>query len=123
MRRLRSHEAPFQGGSSMHKAMAALIAGAYVALGCLGSPAMAQGVRTIIGSASLALKNGESVEVGEVYYVQNCRSTLKSTPEVEILEGPPGVEATIKEAMVLPRVQKCGNKVAGGLLVLSAKNI
>jgi hypothetical protein len=106
----------------MRKALAGLIVGSCFALASIGAPATAQ-MRTIIGSASLALKNGESVEVGPVYYVQNCKSMLKSTPEVEILEGPPGVEATIKEAMVLPREQKCGNKVAGGLLVVSAKDV
>jgi len=107
----------------MRNAMAILIAGTCFALGSLGSPAMAQGVRTIIGSEGLALKNGESVEVGSVYYVSNCKSLLKSTPEVEILDGPTGVEATIKQAMVFPRSQKCANKVSGGLLVVSAKNI
>ena len=107
----------------MRNAVAILIAGACFALGLLGSPAMAQGVRTIIGSEGLALKNGESVEVGPIYYVSNCKSILKSTPEVEILDGPAGVEATIKQAMVVPRSQKCANKVYGGLLVVSAKNI
>ena len=98
-----------------------LIAG--FVLATIGSPAMAQGVRTIIGSESLALRNGESIEVGSIYYVTNCKSMLKGTPEVEILDGPPGVEAAIKEAMVLPRAQSCGNKVPGGMLVVSAKNV
>lgn len=105
----------------MRTILAGLIAG--FALASIGSPVVAQGVRTIIGSQSLALKNGESVEVGPIYYVTNCKSVLKSTPEVEIVDGPPGVEATIKEAMVLPRAQSCGNKVAGGMLVISAKNV
>ena len=46
--------------------------------------------KTITGSASIALKSGESVDVGEVFYVINCKSLLRSTPEVEILDGPPG---------------------------------
>jgi hypothetical protein len=79
--------------------------------------------QTISGSPSLALKSGESIEVGNVYYVANCRSLLKSTPEVEILDGPPGVTATIKEAMVLPRRGNCANRVPGGTLVLTAKDI
>jgi hypothetical protein len=45
--------------------------------------------QTIWGSASIALKSGESVEVGDIAYVINCKSVSKSTPEVEILEGPP----------------------------------
>ena len=71
---------------------------------------------------SIALKNGESWET-PLYYVVNCHSMLKGTPEVEILEGPPGVTATVKEAMVLPRAQRCGNRVAGGMLVIAAKDI
>ena len=79
--------------------------------------------QTIRGSASIALKSGESVEVGNVYYTINCRSLLKSPPEVEILEGPPGVTATVKEAMVLPRVGRCAHRVPGGTLVLTAKEV
>jgi hypothetical protein len=107
----------------MRAVFSGLIVGACLALASAGSPVMAQGVRTIVGSQSVALKNGESLEVSTIYYVTNCKSMLKGTPEVEILDGPSGVEATIKEAMVLPRIQSCGNKVPGGVLVLSARNI
>jgi len=87
----------------------------------LGSPsAQAQ---TVTGSATLALRSGESTEVGNVYWVSNCRSLLRSTPEVEILEGPPGVTAAIKQDMVIPRNSKCANKVPGGTLVVTAKDI
>jgi hypothetical protein len=79
--------------------------------------------QTIWGSASIALKSGESVEVGNVYYAINCRSLLKSAPEVEVLEGPPGVTASIKEGMVLPRASNCAKRVPGGTLVLTAKDI
>jgi hypothetical protein len=83
-----------------------------------GAGAQAQ---TITGSASIALKSGESVDVGEVFYVINCKSLLRSTPEVEILDGPPGVTATVKEKMVLPRGGHCANRVPGGLLVPHCK--
>jgi hypothetical protein len=90
---------------------------------CLaGPPAHAQ-TMTVAGSPSLALKSGESVEVGDVYYVSNCRSLLKGTPEVEVLEGPSAVSVSIKDAMVLPRWQSCANRVQGGTLVISAKEI
>src|SRR5262249_51173763 len=65
---------------------------------------------------SLALKSGESVELGSVYWVANCRSTMIGLPEVEILECPPGLTLTVKEAMVLPRRQNCPSKVSGGIL-------
>ena len=87
----------------------------------LGSPsAQAQ---TITGSATLALKSGETTEVGNVYWVSHCRSLLRTTPEVEILEGPPGVTAAIKQNMVIPRVGNCANKVPGGTLVVTANDI
>ena len=79
--------------------------------------------QTVTGSPSLALKSGESTEVGNVYWVSNCKSLLKSTPEAEVLDGPPGVAVTIKEAMVLPRIQNCASRVPGGTLVVTAKDI
>jgi hypothetical protein len=79
--------------------------------------------QTIIGSPTIALKSGESAEVGPVYWISHCKSLLKSTPEVEILDGPSAVTATIREEMVLPRFQNCASKVPGGMLVLAAKDI
>ena len=79
--------------------------------------------QTIIGSPTVALKNGETIEVGPLYWVSHCKSLLTSPPQAEILEGPPGVSITVKEAMVLPRLQQCGNQVPGGILVVTAKDI
>ena len=106
----------------MRIASATLLATICLALGSPGA-CPAAFAQTIWGSASVALKNGESIEVGPVYWVSHCKSILKSPPEVEILDGPPGLQAAIKESMVLPRQQRCGSKVPGGLLVLSAKDI
>jgi hypothetical protein len=76
------------------------------------------------GVDDIALKNGESTEVAEVYYIgQNCKSLLKATPEVEILDGPPGVTATINNAKVVPRSVGCASPVPGGKLVISAQGI
>ncbi len=72
---------------------------------------------------TIALKNGESIELGSVYWVSHCKSILTSTPEVEVLDGPPGVTASVKDAMVVPRRQNCTNKVAGGTLLVAAKDI
>jgi hypothetical protein len=85
--------------------------------------ARAQGVTMLTGSGTIALKSGESTDVGELWFVTDCRSMLKSTPEVEILDGPPQVSASVKEAMVLPRALNCSKVVKGGTLVLSAKEI
>ena len=73
--------------------------------------------------ASIALRNGESSELGSVWYVTNCRSIVIGLPEVEILEGPPGLTLSIKEAMVLPRRLNCAKEVPGGILVATAKDV
>jgi hypothetical protein len=72
---------------------------------------------------SIALKSGESVELGPIYWIANCRSIMIGLPDIEILEGPPEITLTIKEGQVLPRRQNCANKVAGGTLVATAKEI
>ena len=83
----------------------------------------AQGVMALGSARTIALKSGESTEVGKLYYVEACRSILNSPPEVEVLEGPSQVSAVVKPASVLPRWQNCSKPVEGGILVLSAKDI
>jgi hypothetical protein len=82
--------------------------------------AVAQWVR---GEATIALKSGESTDVYSLGYVSNCRSILKGLPEAEIVDGPPAVTASVMEEMVLPRGVGCANRVKGGILVLTAKDI
>jgi hypothetical protein len=72
---------------------------------------------------NIALKSGESVELGPLYWIANCHSIMIGLPEVEILEGPPGVTLAVKEAMVLPRRQNCPNKVSGGILSAAAAEV
>lgn len=72
----------------------------------------------------IALKSGESSELGDVWFINaNCKSLLKATPEVEILDGPPGVTVAITPAKVVPRHYSCANPVAGGKLMITAKDI
>jgi hypothetical protein len=71
----------------------------------------------------IAVKNGESVELASVYWQSNCRSTVIGTPQVEILEGPPEIEMSIKESMVVPRAQGCTQPIPGGKLFVTAKDI
>jgi hypothetical protein len=78
---------------------------------------------TVQAQQLFAIKNGESVEIGTVYYVVNCRSTMIGKPEVEILEDPPQLTITIKEGMVLPRRANCAAKVPGGTLVATVKDV
>jgi hypothetical protein len=75
------------------------------------------------GPRRLAVKNDESIEIGLVYYVVNCRSIMIGMPELEMLEGPPEVKLSIREEPVLPRVQGCAAKVPGGTMILTAKGV
>jgi|SRR5690242_14552997 hypothetical protein len=71
----------------------------------------------------LAVRNGESIELHSIYYVSHCRSIMIGLPEIEILEGPPELSLSIRGEPVLPRRQGCAAKVAGGTLLLTAKDV
>jgi hypothetical protein len=71
----------------------------------------------------VAVKNGETVELGTVYYISNCRSIMLGKPEIEVLDGPKEVELSVKEGMVIPRRYNCAKPVAGGTVVLTAKDV
>src|SRR5262245_47867120 len=71
----------------------------------------------------IVLKGGESVEIKNVYYVSNCRSIMIGLPKVEVLEGPSQVTLSVKEGMVLPRRQNCANRIPGGTLMATAKEV
>ena len=71
----------------------------------------------------ISLKSGETVQLGPVYWVANCKSLLKSFSGVDILEGPPGLRLSIKEDMVYARRQKCPDKVKGGYVMATVKEV
>jgi hypothetical protein len=51
----------------------------------------------------ITLKSVESTELGDLVWIgANCRSLLKAGPEVEILDGPPGVTAVVNPAKIVP---------------------
>jgi len=81
--------------------------------------------QTIQRSAQeISLRSGESTEYANVFFIgMNCKSLLKGLPEVEILDGPPGVTATINAANVVPRGLGCAKPVTGGKLLITAKDI
>jgi hypothetical protein len=88
----------------------------------LGSAAQAQTIQ--ISVQDIALKNGENIEFGDIYFIgANCSSLLTSTPEVEVMDGPPGVTVTVKQAMVVPRFYGCANRVLGGKMFIAARDI
>jgi hypothetical protein len=72
----------------------------------------------------IALKSGESTELGDVFFIGvNCKSLLKGIPHVEVLDGPPGVTAAINAAKVVPRGLSCANPVSGGKLIITAQDV
>ena len=86
-----------------------------------GANAHAQSIEHTV--TNIALKNGESTEL-DVYSISNsCKSLLKAATDVEILDGPPGVTATIKPAKVIPRYYGCAKPVLGSKLTIAAKDI
>lgn len=88
----------------------------------LGGSAQAQTIQFTV--RDIALKSGESTEFGDLYFIgTNCKSLLKDTPAVEILDGPPGVTAVVNVAKVVPHAYGCASPVAGGKLVISAGDI
>src|SRR5216684_4018634 len=55
----------------------------------------------------VALKSGETTELGLVYYISNCASIMVGNPEIEVLDGPPELTLSFKPGMVIPRAQNC----------------
>jgi|SRR3954471_4039833 len=97
---------------------------AAVCLTCIFAVDRASAQTISVGVSNIALKSGESTEFGDVYFIStNCKSLLKGTPEVEIMDGPPGVTVAIKPAQVVPHGYSCAKPVAGGKLVISAKDV
>lgn len=93
--------------------------------GAFWMTAMAAG----IGSARAAddkidLKSGEVADLGSLYWVVNCRSTMTAPPTAEVLEGPPELTVTVRPQQVIARKYSCSKPVAGGeLIVTAAKDI
>lgn len=69
---------------------------------------------------TIALKSGETAEIGNLFWVANCRSLLKGPMTVEVLDGPTDVTASIREQQIVPHIQNCAKPVAGGVLLLTA---
>jgi hypothetical protein len=96
---------------------------AIIHLGIAGLGSLVVCAQTITNSPTIALRSGESAELEGLFWVVNCESVLKSTPEAEVLDGPPGVSVAVNAAMVTARAQRCPNPVPGGMLVITAGNI
>lgn len=107
----------------MHVRSGSIVAVLSLCVACLaGSAAQAQMIHVSV--EDIALRNGESVEFGDVYLIgTNCRSLITTVPEIEVMDGPPGVAVAVKEAMVVPHEHGCDKSVRGGRVVITAKDI
>ena len=100
----------------MHRKLIRILAGVATTTVCV--------VGTNVASADeISLRAGESADVHAVYWVSNCRSILKSFAGVDVVEGPPGVTLSIREEDVYARRQNCSEKIPGGIVVVTAKDV
>ena len=74
-------------------------------------------------SQEIALKSGESADLSAVYWIANCKSTLKNFAGVDVLGGPASVKASLREEEVFARRQNCPDKIPGATLVLSVGDV
>ncbi len=72
------------------------------------------------GAEAIALKSGETAEIGNVFWIASCRSLLKGAMTVEVLEGPSDVTASIREQKIVPHKYNCPKPVEVGVLLLTA---
>lgn len=88
--------------------------------GLLVGPGVSQAQSWQTRSMTLALKGGETAELGDLYWVISCRSLLTAPPQATILSGPPSVSVEAKESEVTPRLQQCSKPVKGAKLIIKA---
>jgi hypothetical protein len=69
---------------------------------------------------AIALKAGETQDMGNLFWVAGCKSLLVGPITAEILDGPAGVTVTINQQKVIPRKLNCANEVPGGRLIVHA---
>ena len=70
----------------------------------------------------VVLAPGQSADLGRVFWADGCNSMLITIVGVDLLEGPPGVDLSIRREDVAPRQANCG-KVPGGTVVATIKEV
>lgn len=68
------------------------------------------------------LKAGASVDLGNAFWANGCTSMLVTVVGVDLLDGPSGVQLSLRNEDVYPRQQNCP-KVAGAVVVASVKDV
>ena len=79
----------------MRMGFAAVVAASVLVGAGLGSHGAANAQDTL---PRISVKNGESVDLGTVYYVSNCRSIMIGLPDIEMLEGPKSVTISLSRS-------------------------
>ena len=93
-------------------------------LACLLGNGIANAQTIQASVRNIVLKNGETTEFGDLWLIsRDCKSLMMGTPEVEVMEGPPGVVVEVRPAKVVPRSVSCANPIAGGKLFIAAKSV
>jgi hypothetical protein len=93
-----------------------------LAISCLGLAIFAiAGAHAQQAPRPIALKSGESTELRNYYFVQNCRSIMMGSPVLDVLEGPEELAITLKAGTKVP--QKCTKPVPGGTVIATAKAV
>ncbi|MGA7326198.1 MAG: hypothetical protein WBX25_17365 [Rhodomicrobium sp.] len=78
------------------------------------------GVAQVREQESISLKSGETADLGNLFWVANCKSLLTGPIVAEVMEGPPGVTVTVKQQKVIPRKLNCAKEVSGGRLLVAS---
>jgi len=71
----------------------------------------------------LSGKSGETIPLGSVYWIANCKSILKSFAGVDVLDGPSGIALSLKPGKVHATRQNCSKPVEGATVMMTVKNI
>ena len=72
----------------------------------------------------ISIKSGESADIGVVYWVKNCNSTLQKVSGIEILDGNnPVLQFGVREELVNASRQNCASKVPGGVVYVTASQV
>jgi hypothetical protein len=79
------------------------------------TPALAQ--------EAISAKSGQSVDLGAVYWVENCQSRLDGFVGVEMSSGPAGVTLALRKEDVKAERQKCPTPVPGATVVATMPSV
>lgn len=87
-------------------------------LSLLSAPAIGQQHKP-----TYAIKGSETIDLYSVYWIQNCKSILKSFGGIDVLQGPSQVTLALREQPVNATRQHCRAPVKGAVVTATGKGI